>query len=90
MQIVYALQWLTVKYPPNLLGIIQGFSGAMFYFVVNPFSGGYSQAPLQRPAPNFATYNPDASFLRMTGHNFLLLVIVLFFLLFARGSLFIF
>lgn len=90
MQIVYALQWLSVKYPPNLLGIIQGFSPAMFYFVVNIFRGAYGGLPLQHPAVNFTTYNPDASFLRMTGQNFLLLMIVLFFFAVAKSSLYAF
>ncbi len=50
MQIVFALQWLAVKYPPNLLGIIQGFSPSMFYFVANVFTPAYAGLALQTPA----------------------------------------
>lgn len=49
MQIVYSLQWLSVQYPPNLLGIIKGFSASMFYFIVNVFKNAYTSIAYQNP-----------------------------------------
>lgn len=76
-QLLFLLSVLEVQYPPNLWLFLQGFKDMHFYFVGNWFLPESNLNAVSTASPKIKAIFIDSNFIRICGHVFCFVFILL-------------